>query len=75
LGRAERNHIERVGAGEAFSKFLRHVYRPLDQSALLATLGVTEGIAGCVDVWWLGCDVSIEAARLSFSAMSGTEAP
>ena len=75
LGRAERNHIERVGAGEAFSKFLRHVYRPLDRSALLATLGVTERIAGCVDVWRLGCDVSIEAARLSFSAMSGTEAP
>jgi hypothetical protein len=51
------------------------VYRPIDPSALLATLGVTEGIVGRVDVWRLGCDVSIEAARLSFSAMSGTEAP
>ena len=50
---------------------LRHVYRPLDPSALAQTLGLVDRLISCVGIWRLRCNTDIEAARVSFSAMSG----
>ena len=67
------NRIERVSPAEAYPKLLQHVYRPLDPSALALTLGLVDLLAACVDLWRLGCNMDIEAAEVSFSAMSGGE--
>ena len=71
LERSERNWISRTGAGESLTALLHHVYRPPDAVALSRTLSLLDGLIGCVDVWRLGCNMDIEAAELSFSAMRG----
>ena len=71
LSRGEDNDIGRVGVAEARPALLRHVYRPLDPSALAQTLGLVDRLISCVGIWRLRCNTDIEAARVSFSAMSG----
>ena len=73
LERGEENRVERVSAAEAYPMLLRHVYRPLDSAALAQTLGLLDRLVASVDLWRLHCNMDIEAARVSFSAMSGGE--
>ena len=73
LSRGEDNHIEQVPVAGAYPALLRHVYRPLDSTALALTLGLVDRLVACVDLWRLQCNTDIEAAELSFSAMSGGE--
>ena len=73
LGRAECNHIERLTAVKAYAALLAHVYRPLDPLALSATLELVDHLVSSVELWRLGCNKHIEAARVSFAAMSGKD--
>ena len=71
LERAEDNQIRRLEAAEAYPRVLRHVYRPRGHRALALTIGLVDGLLSSVDLWSLGCNMDIEAAELSYSAMSG----
>ena len=71
LRRADANRIERLDQVEARSAMLRHVYRPLDPATLVLTLGLVDRLLACVDLWRLGCNMDIEAARVSRAAMTG----
>ena len=71
LERAVCNHIERLSTAEAYPALLQHVYRPLDSAALAATLALVDQLVACTDLWRLRCNTDIEAARISFAAMSG----
>ena len=75
LERAEANRIKRIDARQARARLLRHVYRPLDAQALALTLGLVEELHTYVDIWRLECNTDIGAARVSFAAMSGKDAP
>lgn len=74
LGRDESNHIERASLDDAFPSLLGHVYRPIDPTVLLQTLTLVDRLVGCVDLWRLGCNMDLDAARVSFAAMSGERA-
>ena len=71
LGRDETNHIEQTSAKDAYSALLRQVYRPLDTAALIHTLALVDSLAERVGLWRMGCNIDIEAAKVSFAAMSG----
>ncbi len=73
LTRGDGNHIGRLAAAEAYPALLRHVYRPLDPAALALTLALVDRMVARVDLWRLHCTKGIEAAEVSFSAMSGGE--
>ncbi|MBR3160968.1 MAG: hypothetical protein IKF14_17930 [Atopobiaceae bacterium] len=72
LSRADENHIERVMTADAYTLLLRHVYRPLDAEALVATLDLVDCLAASVELWRLRCNMEKEAAQLSYAAMSHT---
>lgn len=71
LERDARNHIARITAGEAYARLLESVYRPMDPTALALTLDLVDRLVGAVDLWRLGCNMDLDAARTSFAAMSG----
>ena len=39
----------------------------------LAVLGCVDRLLSCVPVWSMGCDISEDAVRTSFEALTGTE--
>ena len=73
LERAERNAIRPAGRGEAYPLLLRQVYRPMDPAALAKTLAVLDRLAERVGLWRLGCNMELEAARVSYDAMKGSK--
>lgn len=71
LERAEENSIRPVTAGEAYPMLLQQVYRPMDTAAMDKTLMLIDRLAASVRLWRLGCNMSIEAAKLAYDAMKG----
>ncbi len=73
--RSPENRIRRAEAVEAYPRVLRQIYRPKDAGALARTLVLVDTLLATTDVWVLGCNMDLEAAELSFAAMSGRGAP
>ncbi len=67
------NHIERIGAKEAFPTLLRQTYRPKDPARLMKTLEVLDGISGAVGLYRLGCNMEREAAEVAYHGMNEAE--
>ena len=74
LTRAKENHIEAIGAEEAYPMLLQQVYRPADPAALAQTLRLIDRLAASARLCRLGCNMEPEAAKLSYEYMRGTEA-
>lgn len=71
LERAEKNTIRKIAANEAYPMLLQQAYRPLDSMALSKTLTLIDKLASVVNLWRLGCNRDIEAARVAYEAMKG----
>lgn len=71
LTQAEENNIRRISAREAYPLLLQQAYRPMDIAAMEATLTLLDSLAGRVDLWKLGCNISTEAAQIAYDAMRG----
>jgi len=71
LERAEENRIKAVSSWEAYPVLLQQIYRPADPVSMRKTLELTDRLVQHTDLWRLGCTISAEAARVSFTAMSG----
>lgn len=71
LERSRENRIRLMEVSEAYPLLLRQVYRPADPYALALTLDLFDQLLGAVELWHLGCSMDIDAARVSFAAMSG----
>ena len=71
LERAEKNSIRKITAMEAYPMLLQQAYRPLDSMALCKTLTLIDKLASAVNLWRLGCNRDIEAARVAYEAMKG----
>lgn len=72
LERAEENTIRRITIQEAYPVLLQQAYRPADRMAMMKTLALIDRLAAAVQLWRLGCNTDIEAARVSFDAMKGS---
>ncbi len=73
LAQGKENHISEVKAGEAFPTILQQTYRPISRPEVIKqTLDILDHIMG-VGIWRLECNISAEAAKLSYETMSGKE--
>ena len=71
IERSEKNSIRRIDASEALPEIIRQTLRVLeteDMERLLALLDKALPLCRC---WRMGCNISPEAAELSYSAMTG----
>ncbi len=73
LKRGENNRIIRLPTEEAAKEALGQVLILKDPALLLKTLQLTDKLLRAVPIFLLHCNISQEAARLSFAALTGEE--
>ena len=71
LKRGDQNKIREVDPREYFDTLMGQMYFPKDGCAVLKTLEIAEELSKKVKFYLLECDISEEAARLSFETMTG----
>lgn len=71
LERAAENRIAPLDEGTAIFSILNQTIRPADPSAMSALLSLLDKVIGKVPVWKMGCNISTEAAKTAYEAMSG----
>ena len=75
LRRGEENRIERVEPKECMRLIMQQVYLPRDRQALFLTLGLLDQILQKTPIYLLDCDISEEAVKTSFEALTGKPYP
>ena len=70
LGRAEDNTITRIGGKAAIFGIYSQTMHPKSEEYMDKALSVIERIIEKIPIWELKCNMSPEAARLSYEAMS-----
>lgn len=71
LERAKENTIERIDKKEAYAMLVQQSYRPGNIDALQKTLQLIDALALNTQLWRLGCNMDISAAKLSYLTMKG----
>ena len=71
LKRGEQNKIHRVDPKECFDTLMSQIYFPKNGQAVLKTLDIAEKLASQVEFYVLECNISKEAAMLSFETRTG----
>ena len=69
LSQAKENKIERIPMKNALPKLLSQTYRPYDNATLKDILSLVVSLSAAVPVWHLACNISEEAAKLSYETM------
>lgn len=75
LHRGAENRIRSVAPGDHLDELMRQVYRPARPEALAATLRLLDEVLRRVPLYLLECDISEQAVRTSFEAMTGQAYP
>ena len=71
IEQAERNEIVRLSEGEAAMRVFKQILLPQDETAVTKTLEMVDSLVRNVPSYTLYCDISEDAVKLSFSALSG----
>lgn len=71
IKKAENNRIRRLSALEAADRVIDQVIIPHSAEGVKATFEILDGLCKSVDIYELECNISAEAAKLSFETMSG----
>lgn len=71
IKRATENAIREIGYEEAYPMLMQQCYRPSDREAMERTLELLDRMAKLLRFYELRCNISEEAARLSYGTMSG----
>ena len=71
LERSAFNHIEPVTARDVYPILMQQVYRPADPAALAKTLALLDQMTEAADLFRLGCNMDLSAAKLSYETMRG----
>ena len=71
LERAEQNSIERIKTMDAILPILRQSTRPKERESREKVLELLDNLIGNVPIWKLKCNMDLESAKLSYSAMAG----
>lgn len=71
--RGRENRIKKISAGSAITHLIRQIYLPKSREAKLKTLTLLDRLLAEVPVFVLECDISKEAVKTSFEAMTGEE--
>ncbi len=73
ISQAKENQIRSASTGEMLMVMLNQTIRPKEQVNMDKLLGLLEKLLLRVDIYKLGCNISKEAAELSYKTMSGCE--
>lgn len=71
LKQAENNHIRRLSPEEGVSDLLRQIYWPEGGESAAKTLELLDCILEQIPIYQLECNISEDAVRTSFEAMTG----
>lgn len=71
IHRGEKNEIKTVPANEALTWLYAQTYRPTSAEGMQQTLQLLMQFAARVPAWKLKCNMSLEAADVSYAAMRG----
>lgn len=71
LTRDRENHIERIDGRQAYGILMQQTYRPYNKEKLLKTLQLVDRIVKTVNLYKLGCNMDIEAAKVAYEGMNG----
>ena len=71
LARSKENRIERLSEGEAAQALFAQLVYPNDPANLAAMLALADGFVKSTPFYRLHCNISEEAARLSFKTLTG----
>ncbi len=69
LHRDTTNHIAPIEPEEAFPVLLEQTYRPEGRAAMERVLALVDRMSRQIPLYTLGCDMSPEAARISYEGM------
>lgn len=75
LERSEKNFIEPLPAEKAVFALLDQTLRPEGEEEMLLLLDMLDRVTREVKVWRMGCDISVEAAKVAYEAMRGAAQP
>lgn len=70
LERSEVNFIEPLDEAAAVFAILNQTLRPKGERLMSSLLGLLDEVIGRTPVWRMGCNISPEAARMAYEAMS-----
>ena len=73
LTRSENNYITPLTPGEALPRMAAQTFRPEGAENLLSVMGAVSKMAQALPTYRLGCNISEEAAKLSFCTLTGKE--
>lgn len=71
LERSVENRIERLEKGKSAELIMKQILMPTDPLGAIKTLELLDKMIQKTDTWLLGCNISIDAAKLSYKTMSG----
>lgn len=71
LERSLENYIHPLDSGDAVMRIFHQLLRPRTAAEMDKTMTLADGLLRQVPVYLLGCDISREAAELSFRTMTG----
>ena len=69
LERSEQNNIHEISYYEAYTTLLAQIYRPATHERLAKTLELLDRMNGIIKFYRLGCNMSINAAEVSYHAI------
>lgn len=71
LERSEKNHIEKITKSEAYSMLIQQVHRPGGAEKIAKLLNLIDKFSENVNLYKLGCNMDIEAAKIAYNGMKG----
>ncbi len=71
LERAKENNIYPLEKSNSAERIMRQIIIPKDAQGAILTLELMDRMLNKIDTWLLECNISIEAAKLSYENMSG----
>ena len=71
LERSLENRIEKLEKGTSAELIMKQILMPSDPICAIKTLELLDKMIQNTDTWLLGCNISIDAAKLSYNTMSG----
>lgn len=73
IERSKENFIEKLDKKTAARQIMHQIFRPSDMERLSKTLSLVNEMIEYTSTWRLGCDISEEAARLSYKTITGAK--
>ena len=69
LARSLENHIEKISKDKAYAMLVQQVYRSEDIDKIQKTLELIDNLLDKVNLYLLGCNMDIEAAKVAYEGM------